>query len=996
MTSGVLVLGGGVAGIQAALDLADAGIQVYLVERSPSIGGNMIRLDKTFPTNDCSSCILSPRLVEAGRHPRIKLLTNSDLVSLEGDPGAFTALVRERPRYIDMNACVACGDCTIKCPVKVPSEFDEGLSKRKAVYIPFPQAVPLKYVIDPTVCLKITKDKCGLCEKACQAKAVNYDLQPVDHKLDVGAVVVATGYKQIDTSLRPEYGHGRFKNVITGMELERLLNASGPTEGKVHRPSDGMVPKRVAFIHCALSRDERRGAAHCSRVCCMYLVKEAMVAKEHHNEIEATMIHMDLRAYGKNYDSYLDRAKDGGIAFIRGRAAEVLEDGEGGLVVISEDEDGVPHRTPADMVVLGVALEAPDGAAELSEILGLGLDERGFIATAPEDPSGLRTVKPGVFLAGCIQGPKDVPDSVTMGSAAAAAAATMMVANRVVIEPDEVPVTDPAEEPKVGVFVCHCGSNIAGVVDCPSVAEAARNLPGVTHAEENIYTCSQDSQIAIAETIKREGINRVVIAACSPSTHEPLFQETLRDAGLDPALIDMANIRNQCSWAHAEEHEAATEKSKDLVRASVARALMLEPLGGGTEEVPAKALVVGGGVAGMVAAMNLAPHVDVVLIERAEQLGGTVRKLSTTFPSGMNGATQMDMIAGMVEEAGVKVLLGTEILNIDGYVGNFKYTLSLPDGSETEDTTGIIILAIGSQPYEPVEGEFGRGGANVVTNLELEEDLADPPKGRSYAFIQCVGSRNEERGCSRYCCQATLQQARELAEAGNEVTVLYRDIRAFSATGEAAYRAARQAGVIYVKYDPEHEPEVLEDGKKVRFLETIVGKTIEKSVDQVVLVVGLRPPEGLQELRGQVRVPGDQEGFFLERHPKLGPVETNTEGIYLAGTCQAPMAASEASLGAAAAAMKALGPLGRGWVATETKVSEINPDTCIGCNLCVTLCPYHAIDKDANNKAQSNPALCEGCGLCAASCPTQSISVRHFRDGQLRAQLHALVGGGSE
>ncbi|MCK4971436.1 MAG: CoB--CoM heterodisulfide reductase iron-sulfur subunit A family protein, partial [Thermoplasmata archaeon] len=279
MTSGVLVLGGGVAGIQAALDLADAGIQVYLVERSPSIGGNMIRLDKTFPTNDCSSCILSPRLVEAGRHPRIKLLTNSDMVSLEGDPGAFTALVRERPRYIDMNACVACGDCTIKCPVKVPSEFDEGLSKRKAVYIPFPQAVPLKYVIDPKVCLKITKDKCGLCEKACQAKAVNYDLQPVDHKLDVGAVVVATGYKQIDTSLRPEYGHGRFKNVITGMELERLLNASGPTGGKVHRPSDGSVPKRVAFIHCALSRDERRGAAHCSRVCCMYTAKHALLYK---------------------------------------------------------------------------------------------------------------------------------------------------------------------------------------------------------------------------------------------------------------------------------------------------------------------------------------------------------------------------------------------------------------------------------------------------------------------------------------------------------------------------------------------------------------------------------------------------------------------------------------------------------------------------------------------------------------------------------------------
>jgi len=996
MTKGVLVLGGGVAGIQAALDLADAGIQVYLVERTPSIGGNMIRLDKTFPTNDCSSCILSPRLVEAGRHPRIKLLTNSDLLSLEGEQGAFTAHVRERSRFVDMDACVACGECTIKCPSKVSSEFDEGLVKRKAVYIPFPQAVPLKYVIDPDHCLMITKGKCGICEKVCQANAIDYEMKDIDHKLDVGSVILATGYEQIDTSLRPEYGHGRYKDVITGFELERMLSASGPTEGKVHRPSDGAVPQRMAFIHCALSRDERKGASHCSRVCCMYLVKEAMVAKEHHNEIQATMVHMDLRAYGKGYDAYIERAEAGGIDFVRGRAAEVLEDGEGGLFVLAEDEAGIPHRISADMVVLGVALNAPKGAEETARMVGLELDERGFIASSPVDPSGIRTERPGIFLAGCIQGPKDVPDSVTMGSAAAAAAAGVMHAEKEEIVPVEVPVTDPAEEPKVGVFVCHCGSNIAGVVDCAAVAETARNLPGVTHVEENVYTCSQDSQVAIAETIKREGINRVVIAACSPSTHEPLFQQTLLEAGLDPHLIDMANIRNQCSWAHAKEPEAATEKSKDLVRASVARANGLEPLGGGTEEVPPKALVVGGGVAGMVAAVNLAPHVEVVLLERKEQLGGTVRRLATTFPSGMDGASQMETLSGMVDKAGVTVHTGAELMSVGGYVGHFNYTVKLKDGSMLEDTTSVIILAIGSEPYEPQEGEFGRGGANVVTNLELEEQLAEHPKGTSFCFIQCVGSRNEERGCSRYCCQATLQQARELAEAGNSVTVLYRDIRAYSATGEAAYRAAREAGVIYVKYEPETAPEVIDDGRKVRFLDTIVGRTFEKSFDHVVLVVGLRPPEGLQELRGQVLVPGDQEGFFLERHPKLGPVETNTEGIYLAGTCQAPMAASEASLGAAAAAMKALGPLGRGWVATETKTSEITRDTCIGCNLCVLLCPYHAIDKDDENKARVNSALCEGCGLCAASCPTQSISVRHFRNSQLKAQLHALVGGDAE
>ncbi len=996
MTSGVLILGGGVAGVQAALDLADAGVRVHLVEKSPSLGGNMIRLDKTFPTNDCSACILSPRLVEAGRHPRITLLTNSDLVSLDGEAGAFKVRVRERPRYVDLDRCVACGECTEKCPSKVDSEFDMGLTKRKAVYIPFPQAVPLKYVIDPEHCLKLTKDKCGLCEKVCQANAINYEQQPIEHVLDVGSVIVATGYRQVDPSVRAEYGYGRHPDVITGLELERMLSSSGPTEGHVVRPSDGEVPRRTVFVHCALSRDPRSGVPQCSRVCCMYLVKEAMIAREHHPDMQATMLHMDLRAYGKGYDAYIDRAEEDGIEFIRGRASEVRPVEGDGLVVVAEDRGGRVHEVPADLVVLGVALEPSAGTSQLAETLGLELDEMGFMASDEGDPSGTRSTREGIFLAGCSQGPKDVPDSVAQASAAAGAALAHMVGSREEIATPDVPYTDPEEEPRIGVFVCHCGSNIAGVVDCPAVAEHARQLPGVVHVEENVYTCSQDAQEAMAETIKREKLNRVVVAACSPSTHEPLFQSTLMASGLDPNLIDMANIRNQCSWAHQAEPEKATVKSKDLVRASVARAHELEPLGGGTVEVPASALVLGGGVAGMAAALVLAPHAEVTLVEITDRIGGRPRELTTTFPKGEPGSEIADRLERAVREAGVNVLTGHQLVAIDGYIGNFNYTLSNPDNEPVEGTTSVLVLAVGAEPYEPAEGEFGWGAPMVMTNLQLEEVLTKPPEGETVAFIQCVGSRNEERGCSRYCCQASLQQATELAEAGNRVMVLYRDIRAYAAAGEEAYRRAREAGVLFARYDPEHPPEVIDDGKAVRFRDELVGRTVQRRVDRVVLAVGLRPVQAIADIRGMLRLPKDAEGFLLERHPKLGPVETNTEGIYLAGTCQAPMNITEAATGGAAAAMKAMVPIGKGWVAMGTNTSEINADTCIGCGLCVSLCPYHAITKNDENKAEVNRALCEGCGLCAASCPTQSISVRHFRDGQLKAQLHALVGGDAE
>ena len=412
--------------------------------------------------------------------------------------------------------------------------------------------------------------------------------------------------------------------------------------------------------------------------------------------------------------------------------------------------------------------------------------------------------------------------------------------------------------------------------------------------------------------------------------------------------------------------------------------------------VPPSAVILGGGVAGMAAAIALAPHANVTIVELTDRIGGRPRELATTFPKGEPGPDIVDRLEKVVRDAGVNVLTNTELDHIEGYVGNFQYKLRAADGELVEGTTSVLVLAVGAEPYQPIEGEFGWGASSVMTNLQLEEHLTGPPSGETIVFIQCVGSRNEERGCSRYCCQSSLQQARELAEAGNRIIVLYRDVRAYAAAGEEAYRAAREAGVLFARYDPEQPPEVIDDGRAVRFRDDLARHDVQLRVDRVVLAIGLRPSPTLVDLRGILRLPGDAEGFLLERHPKLGPVETNTEGIYVAGTCQAPMNITEAAIAGAAAAMKAMIPLGKGWMAMGTNTSEIDRDTCIGCNLCVSLCPYHAIEKDEENKAKVNRALCEGCGLCAASCPTQSISVRHFRDQQLRAQVHALVGGDAQ
>ncbi|MFQ6136221.1 MAG: NAD(P)-binding protein, partial [Candidatus Hydrothermarchaeales archaeon] len=622
----VAVIGGGITGIQASLDLAESGFKVYLVERSPSIGGRMAQLDKTFPTGDCAMCTMAPKIVELVRHPNVDVLTYSEVRGISGEAGNFVVTVKKNPRYVLEDKCNGCGICADVCPIKVPNEFDKGLGARKAIYIPFSNAVPLVYTLDRQNCIL-----CGKCKIACEIDAIDYDMTVEELEINVGAIIVATGYDLFDPSSLGEYGFGVYKDVVTNLQFERLLSPSGPTAGHVIRPSDGREPKRIAFIQCVGSRDIRH-YPYCSQICCMASTKEAIVAREHIPDLKSYILYMDLRAFGKGFQEYVNKAKEEyAVEYLRGRAAHVVEGSNGDLIVNYEDtESGRYRELKVDLVVLAPALKPALGAEELARSLNMEIDEYSFFKGISEDRP-LETAKGGIYIAGACQGPRDIPDSVAQASGAASKAEVFLNEARhsLVGRIEELPEKTISEEPRIGVFVCHCGFNIAGVVDVVDVANYANSLPNVIHAEDILYACSADALSKIKNAIADHDLNRVVVASCTPRTHEYLFRKTLNEEGLNPYLFEMANIREQCSWVHSSDPEEATKKAKDLVRMAIARAISLEPLMREKITINPSALVIGGGIAGMTAALDMADQgINVAIVERSAELGGSINELN--------------------------------------------------------------------------------------------------------------------------------------------------------------------------------------------------------------------------------------------------------------------------------------------------------------------------------------------------------------------------------
>ena len=1021
-TGAVLVVGGGVAGMRAAADLAEAGLKVYLVESAPGLGGRVAQLGFMFPTHDCVLCrgspdhgygctrpSISPAFQDNNLHPNIELLTLTDVVDFRGQVGDFTVTLLRNPRHVDPERCINCRLCSVVCPASLPSEFQMGMSFRKAAYKTAPRAIPDAFVIERGPWC----DGCGKCARICPTDAIDLEAEPRTETIRVGAAILALGYRLFDPTSLEEFGYGRYPNVVTSMQFERLASRSGPTEGIVARISDGKRPRKVAWLQCIGSRDQEH--PYCSSICCMIATKQAMLAKQRLGDVECRVFVMDERAFNKEYTRYYHKAvTTHGIRYTRCRVSAIRQDpATQDLILRYPGADGRLVEERYGMVVLAVGLQPPARSAELARMMGIELNPHGFCETDKFQP--LQTSQPGVYVAGAFQSPKEIAETVF--DAAGAAGEVMRVFHDALgglpaprehpflgRTDDLPPERDVEGQPaRTGVFVCGCGPVVSQTLDLDSVVEYVGTLPGVAHAAVVPLGCFPEGVAQIQGTIEAENLNRVVVAACSPRTHEALFQRAVRGAGLNPYLLEMVNLREYCAWVHDRQPAEGTRKARELVRMAVLRAARLLPVRRIPIQPHRRALVLGGGVAGMTAALTIADSgFDVTLVERSDALGGNLRHIYY-LAEGMNPQRLLrDLVNGVRGHHRIDVLTRAELVGWSGSIGRFtsRIRVALPEGGETVELVdhGVTVIATGGR--EGTAAAYLHGDdPGVVTQLALEERLAHQPERFAdldhVVMIQCVQPVEADHFyCSRTCCTNTMKNAirLKLLNPDCQVTVLFKDIITYGFR-EQFYTEARRRGVVFVRYTDEDPPVVTaSDGRlRVEVTDPTLGRRYAFEPDLIALSMSIVPSDGTARLARTLKLPLSSEGFFLEADLKMRPMDFISEGIFLCGMAHYPRFLEEAISSAQAAAGRALTILSLDPFYVGGVVAEVEADKCVGCLTCVRTCPFQIpqllYDRPGvgglGGHAWIDPALCQGCGTCTAECPAAAIQLEHYRDDQV-------------
>ncbi len=996
-----LVIGAGIAGMQSALLLAEMGIKVFLLEQGPAIGGYFPLLDKTFPTNSCGVCFMSPTppafcpIYECHLHDNIELLPYSEVTKVEGKGGDFNVTILRKPRFVDPKRCTLCEACIKVCPVEVEREFGGGLEKRKAIYLPYPQAIPHSLVIDPKTCIR-----CGECEKVCSPGAIDLNMKEEQENIEVGAILLGFGFEPFIAQRKGEYGFGRYENVMSSIQFERLLSTSSPTQGLPVRVSDGKRMEKIAFIQCVGSRDPSCGQGHCSTICCMYATKQAMIAKDRSSGLGVTFFYMDIRPMGKDYERYYERAKtDYGIEYIRSAVSSIKElQQTKNLLITYVKEDGTFEEREFDAVVLSVGFTPPQAIKDLAGKMGVQLNQQGFCQADEFDPA--QTSVEGIFVGGAFRGPRDIPETVVEGSSAAASAASFLIPNRLPQPQKEYPMEGALGEeiPKIGVFLCHCGEELKKSLSFFDLILGTKLLREVVHIEEVGLACLPEDLDLIKKRIGEEGLNRIVIAGCSHREIRGPMEEMVRGMGFNPYLIEYANIREQCAFVHQDYPNLATEKAMSLIRMAVERVKRFQPIRKGKQKIDKKGLVVGGGLSGMTTSLHLAEQgYEVYLVEKGKELGGNLRESFYT----LKGSNPQDLLSKLIKSVegnpSIHLYSEAEVLGFEKKNGHYQTKIRHQNAEKILDH-GALILATGGKEIAPQGYLYGED-SRVVTQRQLEKMIHLNDKGlkdvHSVVMIQCVGSRDEEHPyCSRICCGHAVKNALKLKGKDPDINiyVLYRDVRTYGFY-ETYYHEAREKGVIFIRYDLENKPKVaLQGGSlQVALFDPAMNSPITLPADLVVLSAGIEPNDH-KELAKIFDVDLNPDGFFMEANPKSAPLDSVDRGKFFCGLCHSPNFIEDAISQGNAAAARAGALLSKEAIEEKAYLAYVIKRLCCGCGLCVTVCPYGArVLNEEEVKAEVIGSLCQGCGSCVIACRNAASQQRNFEKELNLAALDAVI-----